>query len=69
VHGASYVSRAVIAARGGLGRSWGCPALERGVDRRVIERIKGGSAVFAYYPESHWLRTSRFLRCDERAGA
>ncbi len=69
MHGASYVSRAVIAARGGLGRSWGCPALERGVDRRVIERIKGGSAVFAYYPESHWLRTSRFLRCDERAGA
>ena len=65
MHGASYVSRAVIAARGGLGRSWGCPALERGVDRRVIERIKGGT----YYPESHWLRTSRFLRCDERAGA
>ena len=66
MHGAPYVSRTVIAARGELGRSWGCPALERGVERRVIERIKGGTALFAYYPDSHWLRTSRFLRCDGR---
>lgn len=68
MHGAPYVSPTVIAARGELGRSWGCPALERGVERRVIERIKGGTAVFAYYPDPHWLRTSRFLRCDEGAG-
>jgi L,D-transpeptidase catalytic domain len=69
MHGAPYVSPAVIAARGKLGRSWGCPALERGAERRVIGRIKGGTAVFAYYPDSQWLRTSRFLRCDERAGS
>jgi len=68
MHGAPYVSRAVIAARGELGRSWGCPALEPGVERRVIERIKGGTALFAYYPNSHWLGRSRFLRCEERAG-
>jgi hypothetical protein len=66
MHGAHYVSRAVIAEQGELGRSWGCPALERGVHRRVIGRIKGGTALFAYYPESRWLRTSRFLRCEER---
>jgi len=68
IHGASYVSRAVIAARGELGRSWGCPALERGVERRVIERIKGGTALFAYYPDLHWMGTSRFLQCETRAG-
>jgi L,D-transpeptidase-like protein len=68
MHGAPYVSPTVIAARGELGRSWGCPALERGVDRRVIERIKGGTALFAYYPDAHWLRTSRYLRCDGSAG-
>ena len=68
MHGAPYVSRTVIAARGELGRSWGCPALEHGVERRVIDRIKGGTALFAYYPDPRWLRTSRFLRCDERAG-
>jgi hypothetical protein len=30
----------------------------------VIERIKGGSALFAYYPDRRWLGQSRFLRCD-----
>jgi hypothetical protein len=69
MHGAPYVSRAVIAEQGELGRSWGCPALERGVHQRVIGRIKGGTALFAYYPESRWLQTSRFLRCDARVTA
>jgi hypothetical protein len=30
----------------------------------VIDRIKGGSAVFAYYPDPGWMQTSQFLRCD-----
>ena len=68
MHGAPYVSRAVIAAHGELGRSWGCPALAPGADRRVIERIKGGTALFAYYPDPHWLATSRFLQCRSNAG-
>jgi len=66
MHAAAYVSRTVIAARGRLGRSWGCPALDRAVHRRVIERIKDGTALFAYYPERRWLGASRFLRCDTR---
>jgi hypothetical protein len=65
IHGAPYVSRAVAVARGRLGRSWGCPALPAGVERRVIERIKGGTALFAYYPDPRWLAASRFLRCHE----
>jgi hypothetical protein len=44
-----------------LGRSWGCPALSRSAAPRVIERIRGGSAVFAYYPDARWLSTSSFL--------
>lgn len=64
MHGAPYVSGAVVAAHGQLGRSWGCPALERGVDRRVIGRIEGGTALFAYYPDARWLRESQFLRCE-----
>ena len=64
MHGAPYVSLRAVNALGRLGRSWGCPALPSGVSRRVIERIKGGSAVFAYYPDQRWLRTSRFLQCS-----
>jgi hypothetical protein len=69
MHGAVYVSRGAIAARGRLGRSWGCPALEHGVHRRVIDRIKGGTAVFAYYPEPHWLGQSRFVHCESRVAS
>ena len=62
MHGASYVSRAAIGALGRLGRSWGCPAVRKEVARKLIDTVRGGSAVFAYYPESDWLEHSRFLR-------
>jgi hypothetical protein len=64
MHGADYVDADVASSLGRLGRSWGCPALPRPVSRRVIERIKGGTALFAYYPDRRWLGQSRFLRCD-----
>jgi hypothetical protein len=66
IHGASYVSSRVVSAFGRLGRSWGCPALDRRVSRTIIDRIKGGSAVFAYYPDARWLARSRFLHCGQR---
>jgi hypothetical protein len=52
VHGADYVSQRTIAALGRLGRSQGCPALDRAVARRVIELIRGGTALFAYHPSA-----------------
>lgn len=48
MHGAAYVSEAVAARLGRLGRSWGCPAVSAAVARRLIDTIKGGSAIFAY---------------------
>ena len=61
MHGADYVSTQTIAALGRLGRSWGCPALRPAVVRDVINRIRGGSVVFAYYPDPTWLSRSTFL--------
>ena len=66
IHGAVYVSDGHIRKLGRLGRSWGCPALDVAVARTVIERIRGGSALFVYYPDPDWLRTSEFLHCDAR---
>ncbi|MFN8644161.1 MAG: murein L,D-transpeptidase catalytic domain family protein [Candidatus Binatia bacterium] len=66
MHAASYVSDETVSAHGSLGRSWGCPALPETVSDRIIDRIQGGSAVFAYYPDRAWLQTSRFLNCDQR---
>ena len=67
MHGADYVSEVFIAEHGRLGRSWGCPALPAEVHERVIDRIRDGSAVFAYYPDPQWLESSRFLHCDKQA--
>lgn len=62
MHGASYVSRAAITALGRLGRSWGCPAVRKEVAKKIINTVRGGSAVFAYYPEKRWLASSEFFR-------
>lgn len=61
MHGAPYVSEAFVQAQGRLGRSWGCPALREAVARKLIDRIKGGNLVFAYYPDQQWLKSSQYL--------
>jgi hypothetical protein len=61
MHGAPYVSERFAETQGRLGRSWGCPALREGVAREVIDRVKGGGLVFAYYPDQEWLNASRYL--------
>jgi len=62
MHGASYVSQAAIRILGRLGRSWGCPAVRPEIAHKIIDTLRGGSAVFAYYPEKTWLATSAFVR-------
>jgi hypothetical protein len=67
VHGASYVSDAFARLHGRLGRSWGCPAVGQHVARALIDRIRGGGLVFAYYPDQNWLGSSPYLgTCSAR---
>jgi len=63
VHGAPYVSQAVVAQSGTIGTTFGCLGLPEDVSARVIDEISGGSALFAYYPDTEWLRGSHFLHC------
>ncbi len=62
LHGAYYVSREAIRVLGRLGRSWGCPAVRSEIAHRLINTIRGGSAIFAYHPQKTWLASSVFLR-------
>ncbi len=62
MHGANYVNRLTARALGRIGRSWGCPAVRREVATKMIDTLKGGSPIFAYYPDSNWLGRSQFLR-------
>ena len=64
IHGAPYVSPEIARAQGRLGRSLGCPAVRPAIARQLIDRIRGGSVVFAYYPDDDWLRRSQLLDGD-----
>jgi hypothetical protein len=69
MHGAPYVSQAIAERLGRLGRSWGCPAVRQEVARTVIDTLKGGALLFAYYPDRKWLDESPFFNCsDEQDG-
>ncbi len=61
MHGAPYVSQEFVKANGRLGRSWGCPAISDEVAKQLIDRVKGGGLVFAYYPDSGLLKASKYL--------
>jgi len=50
--------------QGRLGRSLGCPAVRLSVARPLIDSLRGGTMVFAYYPDKDWLARSRLLEPD-----
>lgn len=55
IHGAWYVEPDFIKKAGRAGRSWGCPSIAQTLAKPVINTIKGGSVVFAYYPDRNYL--------------
>lgn len=61
VHGAPYVSDALVQSQGRLGRSFGCPAVRPAIARPLIDALSEGSFLFAYYPDADWLARSRLL--------
>ena len=64
MHGAHYVSRTAIKVLGRLGRSWGCPAVRAEIADKVIDTVRGGTPVFAYYPDKQWLSSSKFVQAN-----
>src|SRR5213078_598950 len=61
IHGAPYVNAATAKTNGYLGRSLGCPAVRPEVARQLIDTVKAGGLVFAYYPDRGWLGSSIYL--------
>jgi len=67
IHGAPYVDAAMAKAQGRLGRSFGCPAVRRDIAKPLIDKLKDGQLLFAYYPDNGWLSKSAFLNCPGAA--
>jgi hypothetical protein len=66
MHGAAYVNPIMARQQGRLGRSWGCPALRPEVAPAIIDSLKNGQMIFAYYPDSNWLAHSPFIACKNK---
>lgn len=60
IHGAWYVEPDFIKKTGRAGRSWGCPSIAKTLAKPVINTIKNGSVVFAYYPDKYYLSHSGY---------
>lgn len=61
VHPADYASEEFAQQNGRLGRSEGCFAVSPKVANELINNIKGGTVVFAYYPDKAWLDHSQYI--------
>lgn len=61
VHGAEYATENFIQRTGRLGRSFGCPAVPPKDIRPIVNAIKGGTALFIYYPDTDYLKNSTLL--------
>jgi hypothetical protein len=46
---------------GRIGRSWGCPAVEKELAVPIINTIKNGSLIFSFYNHPQWLSKSKFV--------
>jgi hypothetical protein len=61
IHGAWYVEPDFIRKAGRAGLSWGCPAIAQTLAKPVINTIKNGSVIFAYFPDKNFLSHSGYL--------
>lgn len=61
IHGAWYVEPDFIKRSGRAGLSWGCPAIAQTLAKPVINTIKNGSVIFAYFPDKKFLSKSGYL--------
>ena len=69
IHPANYVNPLWSKAQGRIGRSLGCPAVRPQVARQVVDKLKNGQFMFAWYPDQQWLQSSAYLNGQPRQGA
>jgi hypothetical protein len=64
IHEANYANKEFIKKNGRLGRSYGCPSLPQKDYTTIINKIKKGSLLFIYYPQTSYLKNSKIVNSD-----
>ncbi len=62
IHGASASEPNYINKFGFLGRTEGCPAVPKSINKKIIDKIKNGSVLFIYGNDTKYLRDSKFIK-------
>ena len=62
IHGADYCSEQIIKSTGRLGRSYGCPALPRELNRPIVNTIKDGTMLFIYANSPQYFAKSTVVK-------
>lgn len=66
IHGANYCSTSIIASTGRLGRSYGCPALPRELNKPIINTIKEGTMLYIYADNKEYIAKTKVLKPFEQ---
>jgi hypothetical protein len=67
MHSADYVNESLVKSQGYIGRSLGCPAIPKNMQRKVIERIRNGTCLFLYSPDKYYSAHTKILMKDSAA--
>jgi hypothetical protein len=61
MHGSKYVNAARADEGTVMGRSFGCPAISYAENKKIIDRIKGGSCFFINSGDNAYDHTSQIM--------
>ena len=64
MHGSQYVNAERALNGTMMGRSFGCPAVPAAEVRNIVDRIKGGSCFFNYFPDKKYTEASKILNAS-----
>jgi hypothetical protein len=62
MHPGSYATQDFVDAAGYLGESWGCTVVDPDINEAIIDDVKNGALVMAWYPDPTWRSSSLYLQ-------
>jgi hypothetical protein len=64
IHGAHYVDENYLKYNETIGRSYGCPAVSKGINSKLVNKLKGGSCLFIYHNAVHYQTNSELINAN-----